>query len=85
MHWIEIIIWAAIGIWDLCLKFRGHDTISKQVENFMPRWADVAIVIGLLVFVWWMFGPAGFVAALRWTMIGHILLGHETYQNKKNL
>jgi len=83
MCWIEIIIWAAIGMWDLWLTFKGHDSISQQVEKDMPRWADVAIVIGLLVFTWWLFGPAGFVVALRWTMVGHILLGHETYKSKK--
>ena len=79
MTWIELALWISIGIWDLYLKFRGHKTISKQIEAFLPQGVDVGIVLLLLVVVWGIYGPADFVVALRWCMIGHVLLGHETF------
>ena len=92
---IELIFWVAIGLWDLYLISRHiaykyfnitkskHKSISQMVEMFMPENIDVAIVVALLAGVWWLCGPAEFVVALRWTVIGHVLLGNETWTQKR--
>ena len=76
----EIVVWAAIGIYGLWLKVKGEDTISRRAEDLLPRWADVAIIVALLAWVAFEYGATPFVVALRWCMLGHILLGHETYK-----
>ena len=77
---IEISFWASVGLWDLYLKARGHKTISQQVEKYMPQWVDVIVVVVILAVMAKFWGIAAFVVALRWVVIGHILLGHETYK-----
>lgn len=78
--WILIGIWCAVGIYDVYLLLIGSPTISKQAEKYCSRLVDVVIVVVILGITWAFAGPKGFAFALSFTMLGHMLLGHETYK-----
>lgn len=76
---IELWFWIGIGIADIIIKVIWRDTISKWVERQLPRLVDVFVVIGIIAAVWASYGPDAATVALRYILIGHMLLGHETY------
>ncbi len=78
--WILIGIWCAVGIYDVYLLAIGSPTISKQAEKYCSRFVDICIVVAILGITWGIAGPEVFAFALSYTMLGHMLLGHETYK-----
>ncbi len=80
MTWLfELIFWSLVGGYDIYLVKRGKLSISKRIEMCLPQWLDVAVVVLILAGVGLFGNGQAFVVALRWIVIGHILLGHETY------
>lgn len=89
---ILLLLLLGIGIYDIVLAVKGKNTLSQTVEGLLPRAVDVGIVVGLLVLAWiygeWimahlllpMNGASYFLHALVWTLVGHMLLGHELYK-----
>ena len=63
-----------IGIIDIFLERKrkdGYQTISQWIHSLFPKKVDVGILIGLLVFTWWVFGPAGFLPVCIGAICGH--------------
>ena len=78
--WIPaFVVLTTVGIMDLVLVFRGHETISKWIHRQWPRGIDLAVGIVLVVAAFgfgWLTGfgalPAG-VLALMYFIVGHLL------------
>lgn len=77
---IAIILLLCVGIYDIYLFSQNKKTISKHIEGYLPNGVDVAIVITVLVLVWAFWGPTEFLKILLGVLLGHTLLGHETYR-----
>lgn len=80
--WIELIIWIGLLVLTLYRRHIGKLTVSQKVEKLLPRAADVALVIVIAGLVWWQYGEKAGLVAIRYMMIGHLLLGHETYEGQ---
>ena len=73
IYWIILIILIMIGIFDLYLCFTKQKTISQRIHALCPKWADILIMCGLLVGIWWLFGGVRiFVPAMIGVIIGHL-------------
>lgn len=93
IEWIVIGFWIVVGIYDyFFLEAKDKETISKWVERKLPRWLDVVIFIIFVAASWQLPNivdfsddpyPKVFAVALTYGMLGHILLGHETYGKVK--
>jgi hypothetical protein len=70
-----LVLLVGIGIFDLILYFMKKKTISQWYHALFPKVIDLVILIALICFTWWIFGPAGFLPVC----IG-ILAGHLTWQ-----
>lgn len=82
MMWtLELIIWIGLLVLTLYRRQVGKLTVSQWVEKQLPRAVDVAIVIAIAALVWSKCGEVAGLTAIRYMMIGHILLGHETYES----
>jgi len=78
LTWLGLTWWAlgvliATGFVDLYLVLKKKDTISNWIHDLFPRAIDAIIMVGLLIFTWFVFGPTGFVPVLIGVIIGHIL------------
>ena len=69
-------IFIAIGVIDVYLVAKKHQTISKWVHSLFPRQIDFAIMVGLLASTWWVLGAehpgSTFVPILAGVIIGHL-------------
>jgi len=61
-----------VGIIDLWLCYKKLPTISNWVHDLFSKKIDIAIMIGLLVYTWAIWGPVGFVPVLTGVIIGHL-------------
>ena len=89
---IVLLLLLAVGIYDVYLSLKGKHTISERTEGLFPRAVDVGIAVVLLALAWvngeWIMehlliltdGASYFLHALVWTLVGHMLLGHELYK-----
>ena len=59
-----LIVFIAVGVIDLVLYFGKRDTISQWIHALFPKWIDVVIMIGLLIFTWIVLGPPAFLTVL---------------------
>ena len=77
---IILIALILIGIFDLYLYFTGQKTLSQGwgfdrlgIKLDPPRWALSAILVILLILVWWVFdGIDTFVKVLIGVIMGHL-------------
>ena len=76
-----LILLIAIGIFDLYLYFTDRKTLSQGwgldklgIKFDPPKWIKWAILVGLLVMTWWLFGGVKtFVRVLIGVILGHLL------------
>lgn len=62
----------AIGIIDLILVAKKEDTISNFIHKAIPKKIDNLVLVGLLIFTWWMWGPEAFLPVFLGVLIGHL-------------
>ena len=70
-----LLVLLIVGVIDLFLeiKFKDLPTISRWIHKLFPETIDVAIMIGLLILTWWLFGGAvGFLPVCLGVIIGHL-------------
>ena len=77
LTWLKLTWWALgslilVGIIDLILVIAGKDTISNWIHDLFPKAIDVTIMVCLLIYTWFVFGPVGFVPVLIGVIMGHI-------------
>ncbi len=71
--WPAIIALVACGIVDIVLAAKqGEKTLSQWLHKQFHKAIDVSIMIGLLVFTWFVFGPAGFLPIMLGVIMGHL-------------
>ena len=69
---VPIALLVIVGLIDLWLWYTKQETITKWVHRQFPRWGDMAVVIGILVLSWWLFGPAAFLPLCLGIVTGHL-------------
>jgi len=70
--WVPLGLLITIGVIDLVLHFKKEETISQWIHKLFPKWLDIVIMVVLLVYTWWVWGgPAAFVPAMTWAVVGH--------------
>lgn len=67
-----LVLLVGIGIFDLILYFQKKRTISQWYHALFPKAIDLPIMIALMGFTWWAFGPTGFLPVLIGVLIGHL-------------
>ena len=72
LTWVAIGVLVLVGILDLYLEVTDKETISQWIHELFPKQIDWAIAIGLLVFTWAIWGPAGFLPILMGVIAGHL-------------
>ena len=72
LTWFALAALILVGVVDIYLVIIKADTISNWVHRQFPKAWDMVIMIGLLVYTWAVFGPAGFVPVLIGTIVGHL-------------
>ena len=70
--WASLSTFIAVGVIDLFLYFGKRDTISQWIHALFPKWIDVVIMIGLLIFTWVVLGPPAFLTVLMGCTMGHL-------------
>lgn len=72
------ITWVALGILlfvviiDVILVLKSEKTISQWIHKLFPKAVDMIIMIGLLVFTWFVFGAEGFLPVCIGAIMGHL-------------
>lgn len=73
IYWLILVALIMIGLFDLYLYFTGQRTFSQRIHRLLPKWADILIMIGLLVLTWWLLGGEKmFVPVMVGIIIGHL-------------
>ena len=67
-----LIILLAVGILDIVLYVKKKKTISQWVHKLLPKFIDVAIVVGILIYSWSVSGPVGFLPICIGVIVGHL-------------
>lgn len=60
------------GIIDILLVTKKQATISNWVHKVIPKRIDNVILVGLVVFTWWMWGPETFLPVMLGVITGHL-------------
>ncbi len=68
---ILVLVLISIGLYDLYRVYRKKDTISRKVQAWFPKWGDALVLIGILILVWLVYGPAYFVTVMLGCILGH--------------
>jgi hypothetical protein len=69
---VALIVLTAVGILDIILCVKKKMTISQWVHNLLPKFADIVIMIGILAYSWFIFGPVGFLPICIGVIMGHL-------------
>jgi len=73
VYWLILIVLIMIGLFDLYLCLTGQKTFSQRIHRLLPKWADILVMIGLLVCTWWLFGGEKmFVPVMIGVIMGHL-------------
>lgn len=71
--WPAIIALVIVGLLDIALAIKkGEKTLSQWFHKQFHKAIDVTIMIGLLIFTWFVFGPAGFLPIMLGVIMGHL-------------
>lgn len=70
--WIAIALLGAVGIVDLYLVFTKKMTISQWIHGLFPKYIDIIIMVSLLAFTWWIWGPVAFLPVMTGVIVGHL-------------
>lgn len=57
---------------DIYLVLNKEDTISNWIHDLFPKQIDAIIVIALMVFTWWVWGPSAFLPVFLGVTVGHL-------------
>jgi hypothetical protein len=70
---VVLILFIGLGFTDLYLVLTGKKTVSQKVHAWTSsKWADAAIMVGVLILTWWLFTPNVFVPVLGGCILGHL-------------
>ena len=72
LYWPALITLISIGIIDLVLVYKKEDTISNWIHSLFPKQIDYVIMVGILVFTWFVWGPVGFLPMMLGVIFGHL-------------
>ena len=72
-----LVLLVGIGLFDLILYFMKKKTISQWYHMLLPKALDAIVLIFLMIFTWWIFGPAGFLPVLMGLLFGHLFWGEN--------
>jgi len=78
LGWLAIVSFVTVGLIDLFLVFKDKDTISQWIHRQFPKWGDMLVMVGLLVFTYIAFDQkqitpvSGFLPVLMGVIIGHL-------------
>jgi len=72
LYWSAVITFLIVGLLDVVLVLSKQKTISQWVHKQFGKWIDFLIAIGLLTFVWLVYGIEGFLPVLMGVIVGHL-------------
>lgn len=72
LMWPALATFVVVGIVDLILVIAKKHTISQWIHRLFPKYIDVGIMIGLLIFVWFVMGVPSFLPVLMGCIMGHL-------------
>jgi hypothetical protein len=70
--WIALGMLVTVGLIDLVLVIADKDTVSNWIHDLFPKAIDFILMMGLLVFVWFTWGAAGFLPVIMGVVMGHL-------------
>jgi hypothetical protein len=62
----------AVGVWDIVLVIKGKDTLSQRYHRLLPQWADMAIMIALLILIGFNTPDNRLVYCILGVVMGHL-------------
>jgi len=72
LMWYAILSLVIVGLIDIYLVVKDKQTISQRIDSLFDKKIDAGILIGLLVFTWWIWGPAGWLPVMLGVIMGHL-------------
>jgi len=75
---VEFIFWVLMIPATLYIKKKTGKSISKRIQDFLPKWADYIVLISIIALIWWQLGglyPA--TIAIRYLVLGHWFWNEE--------
>ena len=70
--WIALGFLLAVGIIDIVLVVAKVHTISQWIHRLFPKAIDAFIVVLLMIFTWFVWGPMIFLPVFLGVVIGHL-------------
>ena len=72
LTWIALASLLIVGILDIILVVADSKTASNIIHRWFPKWLDFIIMVGIAVFTWLVWGPAGFLPVVMGIIVGHL-------------